>query len=195
MNADKLLKFLKPVVEWIGSLHFPHVIKQIDGKHYFKYIGLIGVGDVFLTSTNGVGSSYLNFTSTYKHSAMYIGRVEGVPTVIEASSKGVVLTDLVTFFTSKDKIRVLSNKLSKKTPEEEIQGLAFPFLGGEYDYVFNDSNKKYYCHELVAAMINGLHSDCALRKERVGLLCWERDIYSPKSFIDNKIIFDDLGDI
>lgn len=194
-SADRLLKIIKPFVVWFGNLHLPFVIKKITGKHYFKYVKSLEVGDILLTSTNGVGSTFLNFTSTYKHSAMYLGEMDGVPTVIESIGKGVVYTDLVTFFTTKDRLCIVRNLLLNDSLEESIRIAAKNLIGNAYDYGFSDGNKKSYCHEVCVNIIDMVKPSVELRKETIGFLFWEKAAYTPKTFLEDERYFEVLGDI
>jgi len=98
-----ILTCLKPFVIWFGSLYAPFTRKKVTGKHYYLLRDEIEVGTVLLTVTEGEFSNLIN-PEKLKHAGTYVGNIlgTGVRYVIEAVGKGVVLTDLVTFLTTKD---------------------------------------------------------------------------------------------
>jgi len=69
--------------------------------------------------------------------------------VIEALGKGVVISNLVTFITTKDRVMIFSPKFAsleriKDTPKQTLRHLGLP-----YDYGFAHDNNAKYCFELV----------------------------------------------
>lgn len=90
-----------------------------------------------------------------------------IPYVLESIEQGVVATDLVTFLTHKDRVKVLALNNADLTEADKerfmsLSGLAvLPDLGLPYDYGFTTTNTARYCFELVALgyerAIPGLH--------------------------------------
>ena len=147
---QKLVTKLYPLIRWISTIHFPFTKKKVTGVQYFYWLQLLKPGDIFLTSTRGEFSNWIN-PSQFKHGAIYYGfDVDMIPSVYEATKKGVHYIDLVSFLTSKDRIIILRNKGMRV--EDEIYFLEFfeDVDGLPYDDQFSTANKKYYCFELLA---------------------------------------------
>jgi len=145
----RLKKAIEPIVKWWGGLHLPFTHKKLTGVHYFMYRDMIKVGTTFATATYGEFSNLIN-PSELPHGAVYIGKVKGIPSVLEAIGKGVVLTDLVTFLTTKD--RVIAFEPGFEFDKENFASHASKIEGLEYDYIFTSDNKKFYCFEAVVQM-------------------------------------------
>ena len=176
-----LLKFLKPFIIFIGKLHFPFSRKKITGYHYYLWRDFIDVGMVFLTKTEGEISNYINPVAI-KHGALYIGYVDGIPTVIEALGRGVVYTDLITFLTSKDRVIGLKPTFLNNIDQTFIPNEALKLKGIPYDYLFSSGNKKYYCFELVAEIFKSVKPSVILAKEEI---VKRYNIYSENTFLDD----------
>jgi len=146
---DFILKVMRPFVKWWGALHMPFTHKKVTGLHYYKYRDMIKEGTVFLTSAEGEFSNLIN-PSEYKHGAVYLGKVGNIPMVLESVGRGVVLTDLVSFMTTKDKIVAFEPGFEYN--KETFKAGSAHLLGSEYDYLFSSGNKKYYCFEAVVQM-------------------------------------------
>lgn len=82
---------------------------------------------------------------------------DDVAYVIEAVGDGIVPTDLVTFFLTKDYIKgtvpsYLSEEQMKQAAEESLNSIGLP-----YDYGFSEADDTKYCFELCADAYNNIH--------------------------------------
>jgi len=146
--TEWILKLFKPFIVWLGSVHFPYTKKKITGKEYYRWRDKIRTGDIILSTTNGELSNLIN-PSIIKHGSIYIGKRNGpICYVSEAIGVGVVQTDLVTHLLSKDIVVVVRPKF--KFSKKAVKNNAISRHGKEYDYLFDFSNKSYYCFEHVA---------------------------------------------
>lgn len=82
-----------------------------------------------------------------------LGLADNVPYVIESTGEGTIFTDLVTFLTHKDRVRVFEFQC-EACNTDHVASLAADAslidLGLPYDYGFTISNSARYCFELVA---------------------------------------------
>lgn len=176
-----ILKTLKPFIVFIGRIHSPFSRKKITGKHYYQWRKSIEVGTVLLTKTNGEFSNLFN-PAKIKHAGIYIGKIDSeVRYVLEAVGRGVVLTDLVTFLTTKDivvgcKPKFIDEKFSIYAKES-----AKMFEGVPYDFLFNKGDDAFYCFELCASILMSAYSEVSLNCEE---LIKGRRIYSEDTFLD-----------
>lgn len=184
-----VLNLLKPFVKWWGKLHLPFTKKKITGKHYYLWRDDINVGDVLLTSTYGELSNLIN-PADIKHAGIYIGYIDGIPTVAEALGKGITFTDLVTFLTTKDVVVNCRANFLERSRAADISIEGYKRLGVEYDYVFSSGNKKLYCFELAVDIFKSMYPNVILKSVEVikGF-----KIYDHTTFLDPShftVIFD-----
>lgn len=158
----------KPIILLFSKVYISFSKKKVTGRHYFIYRDLIEVGTVLLTKTNGEATNLFNPVSKeIKHAGLYLGYIDGIPTVIEARLKGVQYTDLVTFLTTKD--RVIGLKPTYFTKEDKIFTVseAAKFIGMKYDFLFRSSNKAFYCFELIAEIFKSVRPSVILKTSEV----------------------------
>lgn len=186
-----VLDFLKPFVIFIGKFGLPK--RKITGEHYYNWRDDIKPGTVLLTKTNYELSNLINPTEI-KHAGIYVGNMGSgkVCYVLEAVGKGVVLTDLVSFLTSKDLVVGCRPKFirSEDTFNYSLHEAARLYNGKPYDYLFNKDKKAFYCFELAATCLKYVYSELQLN-------CTEiikgKRIYDENTFLDPQffeIIFD-----
>lgn len=178
---DYLLTILKPVIICLGKIGLPK--RKFTGEHYFKYRDSINIGDFFLTKTNYEFSNLLN-PCKIKHGAIYVGNAKGneVKYVLEATGHGVVLTDLVTFLTTKDTVILVENKFQGNY--EDLPNILKSVLGIPYDYLFDDNGKAFYCFELCAHFNYKIFPH---QKLRIKEIVKNKKIYDHESFLDDNI--------
>jgi hypothetical protein len=181
------LGLLTPFIKWTASIYAPYSRKKITGKHYYIYRDLIEVGTVFLTKTNGELSNLINpVNKNIKHGALYVGYIEGIPTVIEAVGKGVIFTDLVTFLTSKDKVIGLKPDFITQDDKIHIGVEAQKRIGLAYDYFFNTNNNAYYCFELIVDIFKSIKPNVILKSVEI---IKNYRIYDESTFLEDDRFF------
>ena len=141
-----LLRFLRPLIIFLGNVHMPFSRKKIKGRHYLAVKGLIKPGMVIVTNTHGELTSAL-IPGKWSHTGIYVGN----DMVIEATGSGVVKTDLITFMLTKDEITLVSPIFADSMQRLRAAQHAEYFVGKSYDYDFNPNNDAFYCSELVIA--------------------------------------------
>ena len=191
---DYLLTLLKPLIIFFGKIGLPK--RKFTGEHYFKYRDKINVGNIFLTKTDYEFSNLLNPCSI-KHGAVYVGSIKNdeVKYVLEAVGKGVVLTDLVTFLTTKDLVICIEYKSSLKNSFNGLSKFVELVKGTPYDYLFNQDGKSFYCYELCADFIKECFPTVNLKSKEI---IKNKYIYDHETFLDNElfsIIFDSRGNV
>lgn len=185
-----VIRFAKPIVVFLGKLYFRFEKPKIKGIHYYRWRDSIYPGDILLSSSNGeVGSNLIN-PSEIKHGGIYLGKClhDDVCYVSEALGEGVILTDLVTFLTSKDRIIVLRPKFNF-----DIHGVttsAMSRVGYEYDYEFESNDDQYYCFEHIA--LSYIDQNGALQFKKSETLGYE--YYSSDSFLKDDKLFEKIID-
>jgi hypothetical protein len=187
---DILLTLLRPFIVVFGKIGLPK--RKVTGADYFKFRDSINVGTVLLTKTNFEFSNLINPTEL-KHAGIYVGNVFGdeVKYVFESVGEGAILTDLVTFMTTKD--IVVGCELRSRNPAQTSQGLpktVLRFKGIKYDYLFKDGGKAFYCFELAAECLKDIYPG-------INFKCREivkgKKIYDHNTFLDDdifKVVFD-----
>jgi uncharacterized protein YycO len=164
-------------------MRFPFSKKRITGKEYYEIRDNIDPGAVLLTSTCGELSNFIN-PSEWKHGGLYIGG-DKVKWVIEATGKGVIVTDLVTFMLQKDKIAVYEPSGFTKDQKLQVAEESKKHIGQEYDYAFKVNNDKYYCFEFIAVMFEEYSSLKELNKYEF----LDYDIYDSRTFSEDPTRF------
>lgn len=186
---DYLLTILKPLIIILGHIGLPK--RKFTGEHYFQYRDKINIGCILLTKTNYEFSNLMN-PCDIKHGAIYVGNIldTDIKYVLESTGKGVVLTDLVTFLTSKDIVICIEYKNALKTSYTKLQKFVTLVKGIPYDYLFNKDAKAFYCFELCADFIKEMFPYADLSSKE---LLKNKYIYDHNTFLDAKlftVIFD-----
>lgn len=189
---DYILTLLKPVIIILGKIGLPK--RKFTGAEYFKYRDKINVGGIFLTKTNYEFSNLLN-PCDIKHGAIYVGNIKGdeIKYVLEAVGKGVVLTDLVTFLTTKDTVVYVEYKEVLPDSFNNLKEFVDIVLGAPYDYLFNQDGVAYYCFELCGDFLKEFFPHVKLKSKEV---IKNKVIYDHDTFLDTntiRIIFDLRG--
>ena len=183
-----ILNLATPLVKYLGKVHLPFTVKKIDGEFYFKYLKKLKPGDVILSTTKGQLSNLYNPTK-FKHCAMYLGEIDGIPYVIEATAKGVIKTDLVTHFLTKDEIKILRPVFLNAIDHKFINENAYQiFQGTAYDYMFTKGNNSYYCYELAVCILETVSNIIIYPKDSF----FRKPYYGPKTFLNDKKSFKEI---
>lgn len=187
---DFMLTLLRPFIIIGGKIGLPH--RHFTGEDYYKYRDLILPGDVLLTKTNFEFSNLYNPTEL-KHAGIYVGRIfnDEVCYVFESTGQGAVLTDLVTFLTSKDKV-VCTRLLAMGTFDLRgvLPKIVLRFKGLPYDYLFRDGGKAFYCFECAAMVLKEVYPHISFKCRDI---LNAKKIYDHNTFLDPqffKIVFD-----
>lgn len=188
---NTILTFIKPLLVFLGRLHFPFTHKRVTGVEYYQIRDSISIGTVLLTSTHGELSNLIN-PEKIKHAGIYVGDLgDGIRYVIEALGRGVVKTDLVTFLTTKDVVvgcrpRYLTNEDRALLPSE-----ARKVLGVPYDYLFNKSSRALYCFEAAAYILKMVRPEIRLKCKTI---LKGKEIFSYETFLNDtenfNVVFD-----
>ena len=187
---DFILKILTPFIKWIGSIASPWSHKEVTGVEYYKVRDKIEVGTIMLTSTFGELSNLIN-PEKIKHGGIYIGMKDGIGYVLEATKKGVILTDLVTFMTTKDVIVGFKSNYLTEEDKALLPTEAKRLVGTPYDYLFQDSEKSMYCFETIAHVLQSLRPEVRIKKFDI---VKSKSIYSYKSYYQDGDLFDEIFD-
>jgi hypothetical protein len=154
--ALKALQVLAPVSKVTGKIHMPFSRKKIQGPHFYSILKYLKPGAVLVSRTEGEITNFL-IDGHYKHAAMFasitfrdeLGEPFEYPYVIEAIGKGVSITDLISFMTSKDEILLLYPKFCDQSGMESAAKIAHKYLNAPYDYYFTPGNHAFYCSEMI----------------------------------------------
>lgn len=172
-----------------GAIGLPK--RKFTGEDYFRYRDKINIGTVLLTKTNFELSNLINPTEL-KHAAIYVGNVfnTDIKYVFESTAKGAVLTDLVTFLLSKDRVVACQFKGMTDIFKRELPHTVLRFKGIPYDYLFTQGGKAFYCFELVAECFRDIYpyTEFSCRE-----IVKKKKIYDHNTFLDASmfnIIFD-----
>ena len=182
---DFILTLFSPILICIGKLGFSFTRKKINGEHYYKLLDEMCIGTVLLTKTSGELSNLLTPMSL-KHSAIYLGSClnDNSHYVAEAVGKGVVLTDLVTFMTTKDVVvacKPVFIRRDKEFFETTLQKETLKFIGLPYDYIFKRGGNSFYCFELAATALKCVYNELQLRCREI---VKNKRIYDENTFLD-----------
>jgi len=191
---DFILTAITPFVIVWGKIHWPFTHKKISGADYYKWRDSIEVGTVLLSKVNGEFSNIINPTEL-KHAGIYVGNMGSgeIYYVLEAVGRGVVLTDLVTFITTKDILVGCKPKFIREDSDGFIYAIheyARKVKGSPYDYLFNSDGKAFYCFELAAMCLKSVYSEIQFKCIEI---VKSKKIYSEETFLDTdffEIIFD-----
>jgi len=173
-----LLKIVGICSKAMSQIHAPFTRKKISAKHYHAIRFKLRPGMVLLSQTEGELSS-LFIPGFWAHA----GIVSDNLTVIEATSHGVVQTDLIDFMMKKDVVCALEPLFANT--EEMVQAMivAQAQIGKPYDFELMQSDiEKFYCSELVYFAYDKAvqHSPFKLRTT-LG-----RETVTPQDFYDAK---------
>lgn len=180
-----ILNLVTPFIKLVGKLYAPFSRKKISGKHYYEWRDNITIGTVLLTKTRGELSNLINPTKL-KHAGIYVGEInyDGICYVAEATGKGVVLTDLVTFLTTKDIVVGCAPTFIRPDGmfEKTLQNITLRFVGTPYDYLFSKGDKALYCFELAATSLKSVYPELQLKCKEI---IKGKRIYDGNTFLDD----------
>jgi uncharacterized protein YycO len=154
-----ILKLFKPFIILIGKLHYPIMREYTISKDLNVILNRIEIGDVILTYSGGQISNFFNKLvnpGKYMHAAIYAGKQEGIPYIVEAVGAGVVYRPYIEFLWDKRYIAILSPKEDAYPTVYRKKAVEWAKKqeGKPYDYMFDigdESEDALYCSELVYA--------------------------------------------
>jgi len=154
-----LLQSFTPISKFLSSLHMPYSHKLISGLDYYDLAPKLRPGDFFVSRIDGELTNLL-IPDFWTHGAIYCGVIDGREYVVEATTKGVIKTDLITFLLKKDYIAVMRPRFLTSTQCLAAVAFALSKIGTMYDWLFEFNehcNKYFYCFELGAVSYNEAH--------------------------------------
>lgn len=193
----KLLKFLaelfKPISKFISKISLPYNKKLVTGADYYRSRDRIKPGDIIITRLEGELTNAV-IPGFWTHGAVYAGYLqifedsqETFPCVIEATTKGLVLTDLVSFLMSKDYFVTLKPTSGSFSGEKAVDFL-LKKLGTPYDWDFDYtlcSNDEFYCFEASALAYNHAVSQDEDKLKGEGIL--GKETFIANTFLNSKL--------
>jgi uncharacterized protein YycO len=131
--------------QWVAGIHMPFSKKRIDQDDYEHMLSVLKVGDVISTKTRGELSNVF-IPGFWSHVAIYSGNGR----VIEATTQGVVETNLAWFLFSKDYCAASRPNFLNEDQKWLVIDYCKRQIGKPYDYSFHTSDiDKFYCSEIV----------------------------------------------
>ena len=163
-----LLKIVVNASQFIAKFNMPFINKRMSSRDYRDIQSQLQSGFIMLSSIHGELSNVF-IPGDYGHAVI----VKDKFTVIEATTKGVVETDLIDFVMTKDSIVLLKPLFATSEERAFATAIAMEQIGKPYDYgmVFSESNiKAFYCSELVYyAFMQACKKSPFVLKETLGL--------------------------
>lgn len=184
---------MKSILKVISDIHWPFISKEKVFKDFYLIKNTLKPGDCVLSYSKGYLTNFFNKLfnpGKYMHASIYVGEINGIPTLVESIGEGVVKSSLPKFLSTKDKIAIVS---PKEWLSEEQRNLACDFtlkqIGKQYDYLFElrneKGNEKYYCSELVWFSYNSANPSMEFaRKYKEQKTITPNDFYKAKKFFD-----------
>lgn len=124
-----------------SKVHFPFTRKKVEQKDIYKAISVLRPGDIILTHVNGEMSNIA--LNHWSHVGIYQPGL-----VYEATTHGVVDSNLVYFLAKKDDFKIL--RPTFKFDHIQMATFLNGTLGKDYDFEFESNDQQYYCFELAA---------------------------------------------
>lgn len=175
-----LLNLTAMISKLTAKIYMPYSRKRIKASHYHKVRYAIKPGTVILSATRGEFSS-LFIPGDWSHAGVIA--TDGL-SVIEATSKGVIKTDLIDFMMSKDAICIMRSSFFDVDEMAQVAIEAERHLGKPYDWQFVKGDiKAFYCSELVYHAHAQVKNDIpfTLRRTFGKLTVTPQDFYNAKS--------------
>lgn len=133
-----MIRFL---ARFFSRIHIPCSRKLLHEKEIFGAIKKLRDGDVILTHVRGeltnLGLSYWSHAGIFYQGKVY-----------EATTLGVVASDPTYFFSKKDAAAIYRPSFSLNL--NALYKFLSSSLNAPYDFEFEDSDREFYCFELVA---------------------------------------------
>ena len=130
----------------LSKIYLPYSRKMVTGEDYYKLLDFLEPGLVLVAKSNGELSNIF-IPEFWGHAA-----IVSVDTkyVVEATTHGVVKTDIVSFMMNKDCVGAFVPLFTSKSKMKRAAEVAEEQIGKDYDFEFSTSSiEKFYCSELV----------------------------------------------
>lgn len=125
----------------------PFSRKKFTGKDFWEFKETIEAGDIISTRSEGELSNVF-IPGFFGH----VGIVASSTTIIEATTHGVVETDIYSFLLGKDYVAISRDKFLSPDQKVAMNAWLKKQLGKPYDFEFTTSDiTKFYCSELAYA--------------------------------------------
>lgn len=131
----------RQIAMFLSRIHIPCSRKRMHEDHIWKLVSRLKDGDIVLSHVRG---ELTNFGLSYwSHSGIfYRGKI------YEATTAGVISSDPMYFFAKKDDATIYRPIFTFVV--ETLKYFLESNLSAPYDFDFKDSDKEFYCFELVA---------------------------------------------
>lgn len=185
MNFQKiLLNTANFLSQRISKVHAPFSRKKFTGQDFWAFKETIQIGDIISTKSGGELSN-LFIPGFFGHVAMVISPT----TVIEATTHGVVETDLYSFLIGKDYVAISRDNFL--TIDQKIDMVVWlkEQLGKPYDFEFATSDiSKFYCSELMYMAIKQVTGKSPFKLKKI----LGQETIDPSDFFQAKKLFNTI---
>lgn len=175
-----LLQISYHVSQWVGRINLPFINKSVTIDDFYEAITHAKSGDAILSIGYGQLSNVF-IPGKWSHVGMIVAGPR--PYVIEATSKGVVRTDLIQFMLSKDECMIMRSDFTKPHQAKRAAEYAKSFIGKPYDYMFQAGSDAFYCAELIFTCykeVTGGHMPFEMRERLGSMTVTPQDIRNAK---------------
>lgn len=188
---ERFFRFMKSILKFISEIHLPFISKEKVFKDFYEIKDNLMIGDCILSYSAGYLTNFFNKLfnpGKWMHASIYVGEVNGIPTIIESVGEGVIKSSLPKFLSTKDKIAIVSPKeWMNMNQRRQACSFAFQQLGKQYDYLFElrneKGNERYYCSELVWFSYNSANPNMEFtRQYKNQKTITPNDFYNAKKF-------------
>ena len=172
----ELLKLVAWASKIVSEIHMPYSRKLITGRDLLELRKLIRPGDIILSKTRGELGN-VGVPGFYGHAAI----VYDLNYVIEATTSGVIKTEICSFLLKKDYAALVRPTFAKDGDMLVAAREANRQVGKPYDYKFNTSDiASFYCSELVWWSYNQAMGVSPFKPREI----FGRQTIVPQDFID-----------
>jgi uncharacterized protein YycO len=140
-------------------------------------------GDIILRGFEKKYVDSLFIPGRFTHSGVIVGKNK----IVHAVSEGVIFDTLADFVLFADRVMLLRPYYPDDAGFTVERALSL--VGSEYDFLFKNANKEYYCHELTVNCLSAAGVDIGMSK--VGYWPFIKSVYLAEKIISKcKILYD-----
>lgn len=152
--ANIILFLFYPVLRLIGDFGLSTFNVDLPDGFYEDLTADLNPCDVILTNTPMELSNLFNI-GRWNHAALYIGLIDGIPTIREAVGKGVVERSLYDFLKNKNELALYRLRNYSLHFEDSILNNSSLMLGLKYNWLFKwKSRFRVYCSQYIYRCFN-----------------------------------------